>query len=131
MRTTTLILACFLSYVIATSSGEDAEAIETVSINAQPLHIITETFDELVVDRASNKVKSSKPWFIKFYAPWCGHCKKLEPVWQELFETANDKVNIAKVDCTDDDAKVICQQFGVRGYPTLKFFKDDHVYNFR
>ena len=118
-------------YFVVAASGQEGEAIETIHIGAEPLHLTTESFDELVVDKETNRVKSAKPWFIKFYAPWCGHCKKLAPVWQELYDSANNQVNIAKVDCTADDAKELCQQFGVRGYPTLKFLKDDHFYNYK
>lgn len=62
--------------------------------------------------------------FVKFYAPWCGHCKRLAPVWQELADNlkSNEKITIAKVDCTAHGA--ICDKYGVRGYPTLQFFQD-------
>jgi thiol-disulfide isomerase/thioredoxin len=54
---------------------------ETIDINTEVPHLTTKTFDELVVDKASNTLKPGMPWIIKFYAPWCGHCKKLAPTW--------------------------------------------------
>jgi thiol-disulfide isomerase/thioredoxin len=80
-------------------------------------------------------------WFIKFFAPWCTHCQKLAPVWEELGHELQYKVNIGKVDCTVDSGSIIiylnssrknmfliliyyisglCQRFKVQGYPTLK-----------
>jgi len=62
--------------------------------------------------------------FVKFYAPWCGHCQKLAPVWDELakkFE-ADSKVKIAKLDCTQ--AQSVCQENEIRGYPTLAYFRN-------
>lgn len=53
-----------------------------------------------------------------------GHCKRLAPTWTELANKykSNDKLQVAKVDCTTN--KDVCSKHGVRGYPTLIFFKD-------
>jgi protein disulfide isomerase len=63
----------------------------------------------------------TKDVFVEFYAPWCGHCKKLAPVWEELAETFEgvDHVRIAKIDAT---ANNLPKNINVRGYPTLIFF---------
>ena len=80
------------------------------------LDLIPANFDDVVL-------KSNKPALVEFFAPWCGHCKSLAPVYEELaqnFDFAKDKVSIAKVDA--DAEKDLGRRFGVQGFPTLKWF---------
>ncbi len=61
--------------------------------------------------------------FVKFYAPWCGHCKKMAPGYAKLAEKMNNEeggVPIAKLDATVH--KAASKKYGVKGFPTLKFF---------
>lgn len=64
--------------------------------------------------------------FVKFFAPWCGHCKRLAPTWEELGKKffGNDNVNIVKVDCTLDASKQLCSEQEVDGFPTLYLYRD-------
>uniref|UniRef100_A0A8D0GI03 Protein disulfide-isomerase TMX3 n=1 Tax=Sphenodon punctatus TaxID=8508 RepID=A0A8D0GI03_SPHPU len=71
-------------------------------------------------------------WLVDFYAPWCGHCKKLEPVWNEVgreIRSIGSPVKIGKMDATSHSS--IASEFGVRGYPTIKLLKGDLAYNYR
>jgi len=60
-----------------------------------------------------------KAVFLKFFAPWCGHCKKLAPTWKKLMKKSDDKILVAKVDCTGA-GKPLCDANDVKGFPTLK-----------
>ena len=64
---------------------------------------------------------AGKTAFIKFFAPWCGHCKKMKPDWDKLMKEydGHDTVVVAEVDCTSS-GKSLCDQNGVRGFPTIK-----------
>uniref|UniRef100_A0A4W5Q4Q2 Protein disulfide-isomerase A3 n=1 Tax=Hucho hucho TaxID=62062 RepID=A0A4W5Q4Q2_9TELE len=59
---------------------------------------------------------------VKFYAPWCGHCKKLAPDFETAATRLKGTVPLAKVDCTASPDT--CGRFGVTGYPTLKIFRN-------
>lgn len=61
------------------------------------------------------------PWFIKFYAPWCGHCQALAPNWQGMARQTKGRLNIGEVNC--DVEKRLCKDVKVRGYPTLYFIR--------
>lgn len=80
------------------------------------LDLIPDNFDKVVV-------QSGRPALVEFFAPWCGHCKSLAPVYEELaqnFGFAGDKLVIGKVDA--DEHKELGRKFGVQGFPTLKWF---------
>ncbi|KAF6808370.1 Protein disulfide-isomerase erp38 [Colletotrichum sojae] len=87
----------------------------TVAAKSAVLDLIPSNFDDVVL-------KSGKPTLVEFFAPWCGHCKNLAPVYEELataFESSKD-VQIAKVDA--DAERDLGKRFGVQGFPTLKWF---------
>ncbi|CAK7240203.1 MAG: Protein disulfide-isomerase erp38 [Sporothrix thermara] len=79
------------------------------------LDLIPSNFDKVVL-------QSGKPTLVEFFAPWCGHCKNLAPVYEELAQvfSSSNAVQIAKVDA--DAEKSLGKRFGVQGFPTLKFF---------
>lgn len=77
---------------------------------------------------AVNDVQTT--YFVKFFAPWCGHCKSMAGAWKEYGQAANDKnFRVAEVDCTT--SKDSCSKFGVRGYPTIKLLKGENAYAYR
>jgi protein disulfide-isomerase A6 len=68
----------------------------------------------------STVMKSNDMWLVEFYAPWCGHCKKLEPEWNQAASDLKGKVRVAKVDATVEQS--LGSRFGIQGYPTIKIF---------
>jgi len=64
---------------------------------------------------------------VMFFAPWCGHCKRVKPDWVSAAAEleGKDLGGIAAVDCTQ--AKPTCSKFGVKGFPTIKYFRDGAV----
>jgi thioredoxin 1 len=70
-------------------------------------------------------IKSDKPVVVDFWAPWCGPCKAIGPILDELVTTYGDKVKFTK--CNVDDNPVTPGKFGIKAIPTLIFFKNGEV----
>ncbi|CAL6102144.1 Protein_disulfide isomerase PDI4 [Hexamita inflata] len=65
-------------------------------------------------------ISGNKHVFVKFFAPWCGHCKELAPKWETL--SKESQIVIAELDCDNQDNKAICGKYNITGFPTIKMF---------
>ncbi|KAM0867055.1 hypothetical protein ACQ4PT_042241 [Festuca glaucescens] len=86
--------------------------------------VFTDGDDVVVLTESTfeKEVGQDRGALVEFYAPWCGHFKKLAPEYEKLgasFKKAKS-VMIAKVDC--DEHKSVCSKYGVSGYPTIQWF---------
>merc|ERR1719236_363241 len=92
---------------------------EPVPDNSDPKAVkvaVAKNFEELVTE-------NTKDVLVEFYAPWCGHCKKLTPIYEELGAAMKEEnVEIVKMDATAND---VPPQFDVRGFPTLYWLPKD------
>jgi protein disulfide-isomerase A6 len=94
MRSTVAVLA-----ILAVLAGASASAVDLDPVS----------FEKQVISSGKNA-------FIKFFAPWCGHCKSMKPNWDKLGAaySGHAKVVIGDVDCTLDGNKDLCQEYGVQ-----------------
>ena len=72
-------------------------------------------------------IESDKPVLVDFYAPWCGPCKMMGPVIDELAEEVGDKAGVYKVNV--DEQGELANQFQVMSIPTIIVFKDGKPVN--
>uniref|UniRef100_A0A8C7YG59 Protein disulfide-isomerase A6 n=1 Tax=Oryzias sinensis TaxID=183150 RepID=A0A8C7YG59_9TELE len=99
------------------SSGYSRQVKETGS-SKDVVELTDDNFDKTVL-------QSDDVWLVEFFAPWCGHCKNLEPEWAAaataVKEQTKGKVRLGAVDATVH--QVLSSRYGVRGFPTIKIFR--------
>ncbi|XP_026461784.1 protein disulfide-isomerase TMX3-like isoform X2 [Ctenocephalides felis] len=75
-------------------------------------------------------LRNDGQWLVMFYAPWCAHCKRLEPVWAHVAQALHHTtIRVGRLDCTRYTH--IATKFKVQGFPTIMFLKgeQDHIYH--
>jgi len=91
------------------------------------LALIASSISEVIVGTEKNwdaLIKDNKFVLAEFYAPWCGHCKNLEPEYEKASKTLEsiEGLKLVKVDATEE--RNLGEKYDVQGFPTLKFFRD-------
>jgi thioredoxin 1 len=79
----------------------------------EPININEASFEKAVIS-------SPVPVLVDFWAQWCGPCRMIAPVLEEIAKEGEDRYRVVKVNIDDDPA--LMQRFGIRGVPTLLFF---------
>ncbi len=73
----------------------------------------------------SEVINSDKPVLLDFYATWCGPCKMLAPIIEEIANEYSDRVKVCKLDV--DEVPSIAQKYGIQSIPTVMYIKDGQI----
>lgn len=110
MKERILIIACLFACIAIAANAQEVQ------------YLTTAAFKEKVFDYTSQdtwQYKGTKPCIIDFYTTWCGPCKRLAPIMEELAQEYKGKIVIYKVDTEQE--RELAQYFGIRSIPTLLF----------
>ncbi|KAF4386258.1 hypothetical protein G4B88_003475 [Cannabis sativa] len=112
----------FLICILFVSSLNVISAEETESKESEKEFVLT-----LDQSNFSDTISKSKFIVVEFYAPWCGHCKKLAPEYEKaasILSSHDPSVVLAKIDCTEEANKEVASEHDIKGFPTLKIFRN-------
>lgn len=123
-----VVTAVFVLLLLTAQSTTSAAAASSKNVyvggkpHGKPIDLGPESFPLAMEDTANPF------WFLKFYAPWCGHCKKMAPMLEKVAIQLQGKMAIGKIDCTQ--YKELCNTHKVRGFPTLKYSIDGQIMDY-
>ncbi|CAE7675426.1 unnamed protein product [Symbiodinium microadriaticum] len=100
---------------------------EETSSKASNVVVLTSANFEMETQASTGSTTGD--WIVEFYAPWCGHCKRLQPVWEELATELKGIANVGKVDVTGN--RDLGNRFDIKGFPTIKFFRQGQTYDYK
>ncbi|NXD87036.1 QSOX1 oxidase, partial [Halcyon senegalensis] len=93
---------------------------------ARELYTAADPLELLGTGAEGRLLGSPSAWAVEFFASWCGHCVHFAPTWRALAHDIREwrpAVILAAIDCADEDNQQVCADFGITGFPTLKFFR--------
>ena len=113
-----LIIISFVRLEEDVHNNSQDEYISTIN-EGKIVRLTGKNFDEFI--------NNHQYVMVKFYAPWCGYCKKIEPEYSKAgILVNNEKMNVTltKIDTADKDNEIIGQRYEIEGFPTIKFFSN-------
>ncbi len=119
------LLKCFLFYlfvIVKTFNEYNFVNLNRIKNNKMTENLTKEKFLEKIFNYTENKdwkFEGTKPALIDFYADWCGPCKMLAPILEELSEEYKDKIDIYKIDTEAEQE--LAAAFGIRSIPSMLF----------
>ncbi|CCI44524.1 unnamed protein product [Albugo candida] len=103
--------------------------LSLLSSDGEATNIITLDSDNFEKLTQASTGATTGDWLIEFYAPWCDHCNRLLPIFEEVATELKGTINVAKVDAIAN--RELGERFNIGGYPTIIFFRQGEMYKYK